>query len=91
MESSFFKKITTTERFYSYFKVGFYGKAFDSTLSGKEFIHRGYEMERISDFTSRITGKYPEAKVLPFSETPTADIAGGPGQCILCIQSVLNL
>jgi len=40
-EASFYENIVETERFYpEYFRVGYYGKGFPSTLQGKEFIYR---------------------------------------------------
>lgn len=83
MEAGFFKKIATSERFFSpYFMVGYYGKGFDSTLSGKQFIHKGFELEGTSDFTSRLKTRFPKAEILKLNEfkTPT-EYLNQEGQC----------
>lgn len=81
-ESSLFRKMATNERFFSaYFRVGFYGKGFDSTLSNRAFIYRGNELERIADFTARISSKFPSAHLLPHTETPAPDILNSDNQC----------
>lgn len=42
MESTFYRKIVGVERFFAeYFRVGYYGKGFDQSLQGREFIYRG--------------------------------------------------
>eukprot|EP01114_Cavostelium_apophysatum_P014920 TRINITY_DN3977_c0_g1_i2.p1 TRINITY_DN3977_c0_g1~~TRINITY_DN3977_c0_g1_i2.p1 ORF type:complete len:1173 (+),score=379.10 TRINITY_DN3977_c0_g1_i2:1536-5054(+) len=82
-EASLFKRIATSERYSPiYFRVAFYGKGFDTELSGKEFIYRGFELERLSDFTTRITEKYPNATALTTTEPPGPEIAENPGQFI---------
>ena len=53
-QSDYFKKIVTTERFYSsYFRVVYYGAAFNDELRDKEFIYRGVKLENVMDFTNR--------------------------------------
>ena len=81
LESSFFRKITATERFFSaYFRVGYYGKGFDASISNREYIYRGFELERISDFNARIMSKFPNATLLTYTEPPPADIINSDGQ-----------
>lgn len=77
-----------------YFRVGFFGKGFDASISGKEFIYRGFELERIrfeerssfiyslSDFTARIMAKYPQAQLLNFTDPPGPEIVNSPNQHI---------
>jgi dedicator of cytokinesis protein 3 len=80
-EANLFRSINDTERFFSmYFRVGFYGKGFDDSLSGFQFIYRGFELERISDFISRIKSKYPQAQLLNFTEPPPLDIINSENQ-----------
>ena len=84
LESTFFRKITTIERFFSkYFRVGYYGKGFDPSISGKEYIYRGIELERLTDFVTRISTKFPGAQLLSYTEPPSPDITNSPGQYIL--------
>ncbi|EGC38812.1 hypothetical protein DICPUDRAFT_27977 [Dictyostelium purpureum] len=74
-ESTFYRKIIGVERFFSeYFRVGYYGKGFDPSIQGKEFIYKGYELERMSDFVQRIQTKFPNAKLLTYTETPPIEI-----------------
>jgi hypothetical protein len=83
-EAQLYENIIGTERFYpEYFRVGFYGKGFPASLSGKEYIYRGTELERISEFTSRIQAKFPKAELLKTTETPSAEIINAPGQFLL--------
>ncbi len=78
-----FRKITSTERFFStYFRVGYYGKGFDSSIAGKEYVYRGFELERISDFNARVMTKFPNAQLLPYTEPPPPEIINGDGQYI---------
>jgi hypothetical protein len=82
LEASLFRKINTTERFFSaYFRVGFYGKGFGPSLANRAFIYRGYELERIADFTARIAAKYPQAQLVNTTEMPSADVQKNEGQC----------
>eukprot|EP00027_Filamoeba_sp_ATCC50430_P012224 CAMPEP_0168576648 /NCGR_PEP_ID=MMETSP0413-20121227/20351_1 /TAXON_ID=136452 /ORGANISM="Filamoeba nolandi, Strain NC-AS-23-1" /LENGTH=750 /DNA_ID=CAMNT_0008610321 /DNA_START=205 /DNA_END=2457 /DNA_ORIENTATION=+ len=81
LEASLFRKLSVGERFFSnYFRVGFYGKGFDISVSGKEFIYRGYELERISDFTQRFQDKFPNAKLLTYTDLPAQDVRDSDGQ-----------
>jgi len=78
-EAGLFKKITTSERFFSmYFKVGFFGKGFEEELCNLEFIYRGFELERISDFSQRIMSRFPNAVLLNFTEYPGQEILNSP-------------
>jgi hypothetical protein len=50
-EAALFRSIVESERFFcEYFRVGYYGRGFDSQIQGKEFIYRGFELERLADF-----------------------------------------
>jgi hypothetical protein len=41
----------TEQRYFSeYFLVGYYGEGFNRNLRGKQFIYRGFELERIAEF-----------------------------------------
>ena len=57
-EASLVVQIATQERYSrEYFRVGFYGFGFPQTLRNKQFIYRGEELERISNFCERIQEK----------------------------------
>ncbi|KYQ89326.1 SH3 domain-containing protein [Tieghemostelium lacteum] len=80
-ESTFYRKVIGVERFFSeYFRVGYYGKGFDPSIQGKEFIYKGYELERMADFVQRIQGKFPSAKLLTYTELPPLEILNSTGQ-----------
>lgn len=54
-----------------YYRVGYYGQGFPVFLRNKVFIHRSKDYERLSDFSKRLTGLFPEATKLD----PTAQIS----------------
>ncbi|KYQ90993.1 DOCK family protein [Tieghemostelium lacteum] len=83
-EAEFYEKILNTERFFAeYFRVGYYGKKFPVTIQGKEFLYRGFELERLSDFSQRILAKFPNAELLKSTSEPTAEIQNSDGQYLL--------
>lgn len=80
-EASFCDKIASTQRFYpEYFRVGYFGRGFPPNLQGKEFIYKGDPMEKIGDFTSKITVQFPNAELLKSTE-PSPEVINGEGQC----------
>ncbi|KAJ5078342.1 dedicator of cytokinesis [Anaeramoeba ignava] len=84
-ESTFYKQIMTVERFFSsYFRVGYYGKGFETEelkeIKNKEFVYRGAELEQLSVFIERIKQKFPQAQI--GSNDPTDAIINGEGQYI---------
>ncbi|GAM21079.1 hypothetical protein SAMD00019534_042540 [Acytostelium subglobosum LB1] len=82
-EADFYDKILNTERFFSeYFRVGYYGKKFPPTIQSKEYLYKGFELERLSEFTARIMAKFPNAELLKTTE-PTADVMNSDGQYLL--------
>lgn len=82
-ESQFYRKIVGVDRFFAeYFRVGYYGKGFESSIQNKEFIYRGFELERMADFAQRVQAKFPNAVQLTYTHTPPPEILGGNGQCI---------
>ena len=83
MEAAFLRKLNQTERFFSnYFVVGYYGKGFPEALQNKEFVFKGFELERVSDFQDRMKKKFPKAEFIT-SEAPAADLSNSEGQCKL--------
>ncbi|GAM22716.1 hypothetical protein SAMD00019534_058910 [Acytostelium subglobosum LB1] len=70
-ESTFYRKIIGVDRFFAeYFRVAYYGSGFDESIRGKEFIYKGLEVERMSEFVKRIHSKHPNANILPYTEAP---------------------
>ncbi|EGC34574.1 hypothetical protein DICPUDRAFT_34798, partial [Dictyostelium purpureum] len=83
-EAEFYEKILNTERFFSeYFRVGYYGKKFPVSIQGKEFLYKGFELERLPDFTQRILSKFPDAELLKTTSEPTVEIQNSDGQYLL--------
>jgi len=56
-----------------YFRVGFYGRGFSPFLQNKEFVYRGGDYERLSDFVMRMQMEYPAAKLVEKLTSP-ADV-----------------
>jgi len=79
--STFYRNIVTDQRYFSeYFLVGYYGKGFNRNLRGKQFVYRGFELERIAEFVQRIRRKYPDAELLKSTEAPPASFHETAGQ-----------
>ncbi|KAK5575410.1 hypothetical protein RB653_006543 [Dictyostelium firmibasis] len=83
-EAEFYEKILNTERLFAeYFRVGYYGKKFPLSIQGKEFLYKGFELERLSDFTARILAKFPDAELLKSTSEPTTEIQNSDGKYLL--------
>jgi len=63
--------------------IGFYGLGFPPKLTGKEFIYRGMELEKLGDFLGRIQSQYPGSELLKSTEQPSPDIKNSPGKYLL--------
>ncbi|KAJ3274143.1 hypothetical protein HDV01_003426 [Terramyces sp. JEL0728] len=60
-----YDKISLNQRsFPTYYRVSFYGKGFTSKLSGKQFVFRGDNWEKLSEFTERMQKEYEPITVL---------------------------
>ncbi|KAJ3325019.1 hypothetical protein HDV06_005608 [Boothiomyces sp. JEL0866] len=60
-----YDKISLNHRsFPTYYRVAFYGKGFTSKLSGKQFVFRGDNWEKLSEFTERMQKEYEPITVL---------------------------
>lgn len=80
-EARLFRNIVTVDRFFcEYFRVGYYGRGFDTQIQGKEYVYRGFELERVADFIQRILLKFPHAILLNYTELPPPDVLNGEGQ-----------
>ena len=64
-QAQLFGSVVGKERFYpSHFRVGFYGRGFDSEIANQEFIYRGNRLEAVLEFSIRIRQKFPDAGVI---------------------------
>ena len=65
LQADLYIKIAEQERFFSnYFYVAYYGSGFPNALRRKKYIYRGLELERIPHFISRMSKKFPNAKII---------------------------
>lgn len=63
-----------------YYRVGYYGQGFPAFLRNKVFIHRSKDYERLSDFSKRLTGLFPEAIKLEPTAPITRDMQASDDQ-----------
>lgn len=63
-----------------YFHVTYYGKGFPVLLRNKSFIYRGKGYERLVDFTKRLQGQFPKAKLLNKLDEPDEQVTNSNGQ-----------
>lgn len=65
-QAGFVESIAKKERYFpEYFRVGFYGRGFPTTVRNQQFVFRGLEWEKIASFIERIQNKHPNAEILP--------------------------
>ncbi len=84
----FFRHIVTKERFpNAYFYVEFCGTSFAKSVSGKKFVYKGDEAEKLGDFIARMQKRYATAQII--REAPTANLMMGTTQCIQDISFIL--
>ncbi|KAJ3415575.1 hypothetical protein HDV05_004626 [Chytridiales sp. JEL 0842] len=82
-QARFAEAIVDKERYHpSYYRVGFYGKGFPSSLRGKQFIYRGGEWEKLGPFCERILNKYVGAQLLRTNAPVSEDVMNGPGSWV---------
>ncbi|EGC35783.1 hypothetical protein DICPUDRAFT_47503 [Dictyostelium purpureum] len=84
-QSTFYQKINESQDpiFEDYFRVGYYGKKFPLSIQNKEFIYKGNQFDRLSDFISKIQDKWPKAELLKTTEVPAQSIQDSDGQYLL--------
>ncbi|KAJ3107837.1 hypothetical protein HDU97_003185 [Phlyctochytrium planicorne] len=71
------------ERYHpTYYRVGFYGRGFNSTLRNKQFIYRGGEWEKLGPFCERILNKYVGAQLVRTNAAVGEDILNGAGSWV---------
>lgn len=51
-------------------------------IIGKKFIYQGLESEKLDTFTSRIMSKFPNARLLPYSESVSLGITNSDKQSL---------
>ncbi|ORY03265.1 hypothetical protein K493DRAFT_297523 [Basidiobolus meristosporus CBS 931.73] len=74
-QAQLYENILHKERYYSeYFRVGFYGKGFPTSVRNKQYIYRGLAWEKISAFCDKIQNKHPSAQLLNSNGTPSEAI-----------------
>eukprot|EP00092_Neocalanus_flemingeri_P009289 GFUD01009995.1.p1 GENE.GFUD01009995.1~~GFUD01009995.1.p1 ORF type:complete len:1824 (+),score=321.37 GFUD01009995.1:199-5472(+) len=72
-QAAFYQKILSEFRPEpEYFRVGFFGSSYPLFVRNKEFIYRGLDYEKISDFTQRLSTEFPEA-TLCSQNTPSEE------------------
>ncbi|KAG4088185.1 hypothetical protein H8356DRAFT_1281091 [Neocallimastix lanati (nom. inval.)] len=77
-EAKLYEYIATEDRYFSnYFRVGFYGAKWHSTLRNKQFVYRGIEWEKIGPFCERIVNRYPNSQLLRSNQPPDREIKFG--------------
>ncbi|UZJ54324.1 hypothetical protein CBS101457_003644 [Exobasidium rhododendri] len=65
LQASLFQKIGSEERtFPNYFRVAYYGSQWPVSLQGKNFIYRGLNWEKFSNFCERLHQKHPKATLI---------------------------
>jgi len=68
-ESELYEALATEDRFiHLYAIVEYYGGGFPATLRKRKFVYRGFELERIRKFITRLQNKFPNAKILTQSD-----------------------
>lgn len=74
-QASLFQKIGSEERsFPNYFRVAYYGSQWPTTLQGKNFIYRGNNWEKFSNFCERMHQRHPRATLIKSSMEPNDEI-----------------
>lgn len=76
LQADLYVKIAEQERFFSnYFYVAYFGSGFPLALRRKKFIYRGLELERIPHFISRMSKKFPNAKIITSMDPNPSELA----------------
>lgn len=92
--STFYSKIMEPVRPEpEYFRVGFFGQAFHTSIRNKNFVFRGKDYERLPEFQGRLLNRYPDAQLLVSLNEPTDDVISSEGQHILInkVDPIMNL
>jgi len=84
-QGTFYQKINEASDpiFEEYFRVGYYGKKFPTSIQNKEFIYKGNEFERLSDFIQKTLERWPKAELLKATDIPAKSIQDADAQYLL--------
>ncbi|KAF2077340.1 hypothetical protein CYY_001343 [Polysphondylium violaceum] len=84
-QGTFYQKINESSDpiFEEYFRVGYYGKKFPLSIQNKEFIYKGNEFERLSDFIQKTLERWPKAELLKATDIPAKTIQDADAQYLL--------
>lgn len=64
-KATFMENIVKKERYYSeYFRVGFYGRGFPTSLRNQHFIYRGMAWEKMASFVERMQNRHPNVQLV---------------------------
>lgn len=75
LQASLFNKIGTEERtFPNYFRVAYYGSQWPTSLQSKNFIYRGNNWEKFSNFCERMHQRHPRATLIKSNMEPNDEI-----------------
>ncbi|GEM10501.1 dedicatorof cytokinesis 3/4/5 [Rhodotorula toruloides] len=81
IKADLFAQIAKSERqFSSYYRVAYYGSQWPTSVTGKQFVHRGSETETLGSFIDRMLNKHPSAQLLRTSSIPGEEIQYGETQ-----------
>ena len=74
-QATFYQKILSEFRPEpEYFRVGFFGLSYPLFVRNKEFIYRGLDYEKISDFTQRLSSEFPDATLCTQNSLPEEEL-----------------
>jgi dedicator of cytokinesis protein 3 len=84
-QATFYQKIMSEFRPEpEYYMVGFYGLSFPLFVRNKQFIYRGLDYEKISDFTGRLLKEFPGAALCTAASPPEQELREQEAQSIQC-------
>ncbi|KAJ7386091.1 Dedicator of cytokinesis protein 3 [Desmophyllum pertusum] len=67
-----------------YYRVGFYGKGFPSSVRNKAFVYRGQEYEKLGSFNQRLKAQFPDGLMMDKNTPPEDDILESNKQYLQC-------
>ncbi|KAK4698793.1 hypothetical protein P7C70_g7476, partial [Phenoliferia sp. Uapishka_3] len=68
--------------FSDFYRVAFYGNRFPLSVSGKQFVYRGNEGEKLGAFVEKMLNKHPQAQLLKTSAIPSEEVYSADAQLI---------
>ncbi|KAJ8324559.1 Deoxycytidine kinase 1 [Batrachochytrium dendrobatidis] len=80
-QANMYDKMISEERYYPmYYRVSFYGRGFPRRVSGKQYVYRGEQWEKLSAFCERIQTEYPDSKIISKNGPVDDDIKDSDGR-----------